>query len=363
MYGQAYWDESVYYQFTLKQIEEEIEQPTEEIHQMCLDIVDKVISDERWLQKFCIPEPHWDFIRNSWLTGEKSLYSRLDFSYSGNGPAKLYENNADTPTSLYETGFWQWLWLEDKVNAGEITRQADQFNSLQEQLINRFTILREQHPEEVLHLACCKESEEDRGTVQYMEDCAEEAGIPTQFVYIEDLGYGEGGYFTDLDHQVITWMFKLYPWEFMLREDYGEYLAEAGVTWVEPPWKSLLSNKALLPLLWQQYPNHPNLLPAFFEEDLSSSDLKSYVKKPIFAREGSNVTINKNGQIVEASSGPYGDEGFVYQEYHPLPVFGDNYTLIGSWLVDDKPAGMSVREDKSRITQDLSRYIPHIIVG
>jgi glutathionylspermidine synthase len=196
-----------------------------------------------------------------------------------------------------------------------------------------------------------------------LEDCANEAGIPTKFVYIEDIGQGEGAEFTDLDDQVVTWIFKLYPWEFMFTEAYGELLAGANVTWIEPAWKSILSNKALLPLLWKLNPNHPNLLPAFFEEDLSSSNLRHYVKKPIFAREGSNVTINLNGEILEASPGPYGDEGFIYQEYYPLPVFGDSFTLIGSWLVDDKPAGISVREDRSRITQDLSRYIPHVIVG
>jgi glutathionylspermidine synthase len=363
MYGQPYWDESAYYQFTLKQIEEEIEQPTEEIHQMCLEVVDKVVSDERWMEKFRIPKQHWDFVRNSWLTGERSLYSRLDLAYGGRGAAKLYENNADTPTSLYETGFWQWLWLEDKVDAGELIRQADQFNSLQEKLIDRFFDMHQHHPGEVLHLSCCKDSEEDRGTVQYLEDCAKEAGIHTKFVYIEDIGHGEGGCLTDLDNQVITWLFKLYPWEFMFREAYAELMASAGVTWIEPPWKSILSNKALLPLLWQLYPNHPNLLPAYFEEDLSSSNLKHYVKKPIFAREGSNVTINVNGEILEASPGPYGDEGFIYQSYYPLPLFGGNFTLIGSWLVNDKPAGISVREDQSRITQDLSRYIPHVIVG
>jgi glutathionylspermidine synthase len=363
MYGQPYWDESAYYQFTLKQIEEDIENPTEELHQMCLEAVDKAVSDERWLQKFQIPEPHWNWIRNSWVLREKSLYSRLDLAYNGKGPAKLYENNADTPTSLYETGFWQWLWLEDKVNTGELSRQADQFNSLQEKLIDRFEEIHRDHPNETLYLSCSKDTEEDRGTVQYLEDCANEAGLVTQFIYIEDIGQGEGGVYTDLDDRIITWMFKLYPWEFMLREEYGGILPHAEVFWLEPPWKSILSNKALLPMLWRMFPDHPNLLPAYFEQAHASHHLTNYVKKPIFAREGSNISIHVNGDILEATSGPYGEEGYIYQAYHPLPAFGNHYTLIGSWLVNDKPAGISVREDSSKITQDLSRYIPHTIIG
>ncbi len=363
LYGEPYWDESVYYQFTLQQIEEHIESPTEELHQMCLAVVDKVVRDDQLMRQFRIPEPHWDWIANSWKSGEKSLYSRLDLAYGGQGPAKLYENNADTPTSLYETGFWQWLWLEDKVNSGQVMRRADQFNSLQEKLIHRFAQMHKTHMGQVLHFACCKDTEEDRGTVQYLEDCANEAGIPTRFIYVEDIGQGEGDVFTDLDNQIITWIFKLYPWEFMLREEYGSLLQTAGVSWVEPPWKAILSNKALMPLLWKMFPNHPNLLASYFEEDLPGSNLRNYVKKPIFAREGSNISIHIDGIETEASPGPYGEEGFIFQEYYPLPSFGDVYTLIGSWLIDSKAAGISVREDNGKITQDLSRYIPHIIAG
>ncbi|MCG8465523.1 MAG: glutathionylspermidine synthase family protein, partial [Xanthomonadales bacterium] len=92
------------------------------------------------------------------------------------------------------------------------------------------------------------------------------------------------------------------------------------------------------------------------------AELNHFVKKPIFAREGANISIHKDGEEVEASAGPYGEEGFVYQAYTPLPEFDGQHTLVGSWLVNDRPAGISVREDHQRITQDLSRYIPHVIV-
>ena len=105
MYGQPYWDESAYYQFTLKQVEQDIEDPTAELHQMCLHVVDKVINSETLMQRFQIPQQHWDFVAESWRQQSPSLYSRLDLVYDGKHPAKLLENNADTPTSLYETGF------------------------------------------------------------------------------------------------------------------------------------------------------------------------------------------------------------------------------------------------------------------
>lgn len=363
MYGEPYWDESAYYRFDLEQIEKHLEAPTEEIHQMCLQVVDRVVRDEALLKRFQIPQAYWDRILHSWQSREPSLYSRIDFTYDGKGPAKLYENNADTPTSLYETGFWQWLWLEDKIDIGELPGTTDQFNSLQEKLIDRFERLAIDHPNETLHLSCCKDTEEDRGTVQYLEDCATQAGIICKFVYIEDIGHGEGDVLTDLDDQIIGWLFKLYPWEFMLREEYGPLLLKTDVSFIEPWWKAILSNKALLPMLWRMFPDHPNLLPAWFEDEIATADIHQYVKKPIFSREGGNIAIIDQGETSFESEGPYGEEGFIYQAYAPLPRFDDNYTLIGSWLIDDQAAGISVREDKSLVTQDLSRYLPHIIVG
>lgn len=363
MHGEPYWDESAYYQFTLRQIERDLEDPTAELHQMCLHVLDKVVKDEALMQRFCIPEAHWDVVRDSYLARDPSLYARLDLVYDGTGPAKLLENNADTPTSLYETGFWQWLWLEQQVDRGALPRQSDQFNSLQEKLVNRFGDIAAHYAIDQMHFACCQDTDEDRGTVQYLQDCAVSAGLSTDFVFIEDIGLSENGLFTDLNDSPITDCFKLYPWEFMLREPFAQALSSAQANWLEPAYKAVLSNKALLPLLWREFAGHPNLLPSYFEDETPDERLSSaWIKKPIFSREGANISLIENGRESVLSDGPYGEEGFVLQAYQSLPRFEANYTLIGSWLIGDEPAGISIREDSSRITQDLSRYLPHIIV-
>ena len=361
MYGEPYWDESAYYQFSLKQIEQDIEDPTAELHQMCLAAVDKVIRDEEWLDRFQIPALHREFILRSWQDNAPSLYSRLDLVYDGKSPAKLLENNADTPTSLYESGFWQWLWLEQQVDRGNLPRHADQFNSLQEKLAHRFEEIAAYYRIRNMHFACCRDTEEDRGTVQYLQDCAQAAGLQSEFLYIEDIGLADTGAFTDLQDNPVTECFKLYPWEFMLRESFGDALSGAGTNWIEPPWKAILSNKALLPLLWEMFPGHPNLLPAYFPDNAPGLETGKWIQKPLFSREGANISLIENGKQTKLSDGPYGEEGVLIQAFTALPRFAENYTLIGSWLVDDMPAGLSVREDSSEITQDLSRYLPHII--
>ncbi len=197
------------------------------------------MASDELMTKFRIPKHTWSFVRQSWLTHQPSLYSRLDLAWDGTGEPKLLENNADTPTSLYEAAFFQWIWLERSAYAGNLPEGSDQFNSLQEKLIDRFVELREQYGFQLLHLTCCRDTVEDRGTIQYLQDCATEAEIATEFLYIDDIGLGEKDQFTDLQDQVISNLFKLYPWEFMLREMFSTKLEDAGVRWLEPAWKAL----------------------------------------------------------------------------------------------------------------------------
>ena len=360
LYGAAYWDETACYRFSLKQIEDDIEDPSGDIENMCFDVVARALNDEEILGKLAIPETFWDYIRASWMDQDRNLYGRLDLSYDGEGPAKLLEYNADTPTSLYESAAFQWVWLEQAMEREIIPPGCDQFNSIHETMVEAFRNFGIPGP---LHLAACKGSDEDEGTVRYIEECAAQAGIETAFLYMEDIGIDAQGRLTDMDDMSISTLFKLYPWEWVMGDEFGLVLPKSGAKVIEPPWRAILSNKGLLPLLWEMFEGHPNLLPAYFADDPRAGDLEGgFVRKPLLSREGSNVEMVRPGERTLTVDGPYGGEGFVVQALHPLPVFEGNHTVIGSWLVASKPCGMGIREDDSPITKDSSRFLPHVIL-
>jgi len=359
--GESYWDESAYYAFDLRQIEDDIEAPTAELDAMARELVDRVVRDERALRLLAIPESAWDLVRDSWRRGMPSLYGRFDFSYDGTGPAKLLEYNADTPTSLYEAGVFQWFWLEDSLAAGHLPAGADQFNSIHEKLVGRFSELAGQG---ILHLSAVARSEEDNGTIAYIEECARQAGFETATIAIEDIGLGGDGQFYDLDNRPIERLFKLYPWEWIFAEPFAEGFTTSFTGVLEPAWKAVLSNKGILPLLWDMAPGHPNLLPAFFEDDSRCAELGSrFVRKPLFSREGANIEIHDGGRVADSDAGPYGAEGFIRQAMKPLARFGSNHAVLGSWVIAGKAAGLGMREDRSAITKDTSRFVPHAIIG
>jgi glutathionylspermidine synthase len=359
--SQRYWDERAYYAFTLDEIERGIEAPTGEIDAMCAELVGRATGCERLLRLLKIPETAWPLIAASWRRRDPSLYGRIDLCFDGKGPAKLLEFNADTPTSLFEAAVFQWTWLEQAIERQIIPKHADQFNSLHERMIETWKTIASGRR---LHLAAAMDSAEDAGTVHYLADVAQQAGLHTTLVDITEIGLRDDGNFVDLDDQVIELAFKLYPWEWMFRESFGAHLNGASTRWIEPPWKAILSNKGILPLLWEMFPGHPNLLPAYFDDDDAAASLGArYVRKPLYSREGANVTLVSAGSPIGQQGGPYGAEGFVRQALAPLPEFSGQYPVLGSWIVDGTPCGLSVREDDTPITGNMSRFVPHAIVA
>lgn len=345
--GVPYWDESVYYQFSLAEIEQ-IEQATYALDAMCLKAVEHVIGDDLFA-RFEIPEGCRQFVADSWETDEHTIYGRFDLAFDGAGPPKLLEFNADTPTAILEAAVIQWYWLKDCYP------EAEQFNSIHERLLEVFQTLRGLFDAR-MHFAAVAGNSEDFMTVSYLRDLAIQAGFETAHIAIEQIGWDPArGVFTDETNEALRACFKLYPWEWLFREEFGPHLPRAACRWFEPPWKSILSNKALLPLLWELFPDSPYLLRATTEAPAQGR----YVKKPLFGREGANIAIYEDGKLFFETDGPY-DGPCIFQEFFPLPRFEQRFfPIVGSWLVNGWACGIGIREDENLITGNLSRFVPH----
>ncbi len=350
--GTPYWDESACYEFTEREVLT-IEKATNDLYEMCL-AVGQAIIDRDLFDRFHIPPRLVPLIRRAWDEEPPSIYARFDFAFDGTNPPKLLEFNADTPTSLLEAAVDQWYWLQDCVP------DADQFNSIHERLVEKWKELRSYMKGPLLHLTSVRDSIEDEMTCAYVADCADQAGMGTRFLYVDDIGWSEERRaLVDLEDQPITDLFKLYPWEWLTsaKEEFSQHVSdvESSMNWIEPIWKMMWSNKALLALLHDMFPYHPNLLRAYTE---GPGSLTQYVRKPILSREGANVTIVTDEGKVK-TGGTYGDEGFVWQEYVRLPDFEGHHPVVGSWLIDGVASGMGIRESEGLITGNESRFVPH----
>lgn len=346
--GAPYWDETAYYRFTAAEAEA-IEAATGELEQLALALVDRVVqTGEEAFERLHIPRLAWEAIASSWHAGEKNLYGRFDLAYGGSGAPKLLEYNADTPTALFEAAVVQWDWLQ------AAWPERDQFNSIHERLIEAWKNFGlDGRP---VHFSAVKDHAEDIGTIEYLRDTATQAGLETHRIAIEDIGW-DGAAFRDLEDRPIDVLFKLYPWEWLIGEDFGTHLLTGVAKVIEPAWKMVLSNKAALDMLWEMAPGHPNLLPAFLEPGHIDGKV---VRKPIYSREGANVQVADGGTVLAETDGGYGAEGFVYQAHVEIPAFAGNYPVLGSWVIASQPAGIGIREDATPITRDTSRFVPHL---
>ncbi len=355
--GRPYWAEGTYYSFTSTEIGE-IEAASAELYARFLDAGQAVIDDPDGLRVFGIPDWCHEPIRQAWNDEPPALnFGRFDLGYDGKGPPKLFEFNCDTPTSLIEAAIVQWDWKEQAFPG------LDQFNSLHEKLVAKWLDIRSLLPGQQVHFThVADEAGEDSVTATYLRDTAQAAGLKTKTIVVDDIGWDrERRCFVDLDEQAIATLFKLYPWEWLVNEPFGRNLIESldRTLWLEPIWKMIWSNKAILPVLASMFPDHPNLLGASYERPAFGR----HVAKPLLAREGANIDILDGSSVIASTTGAYGDAGYVYQELYALPEMAPGaYPVIGSWIVDGQPAGMGIRED-GLITGNSARFVPHIIDG
>ena len=336
--GAAYWVDDGCYHFDEAQIDR-LEAAGNTLHALCLEAVDHVVRTGEYAA-LGLTDACAALVEASWRAGEPALYGRMDLAWTGEGEPRLLEYNADTPTALYEASVVQWQWFEDTC-AGR-----DQFNLIHEKLIERWRAIID--PRQVVHLAGCLQEDEDRLTVEYLADTCLQAGGVARVLAMDDIGW-DGQAFVDADEHPIARLFKLYPWEWLLAEPFAAHVPQARTRWIEPAWKQVLSNKALLPLLWRLFPGHPNLLPASFDPHALSG---AVVVKPCFGREGEGVRLWGEPPLAVP-------DGHVVQAYAPLYQGAHGHAVLGLWIVGDEAVGLGVREDDGPVTGNRARFVPH----
>lgn len=350
-----YWDESACYEFTSAEVDR-LEAAANKLQEMCLAAAQHVIDNKRYAE-LEIPAEAVPMIEWAWNEEPPAIYGRFDVLFDGRNAPKLLEYNADTPTSLVEAAVIQWHWLKD------VQPERDQFNSLHERLIAKWKDV-DAYLSKPVYFASA-DFAEDQLTIAYLRDTAEQAGIKTQQLAMREIGWNERrGCFVDAGkyEDAIRSIFKLYPWESMMEEEFAQQCLRTykEMRWMEPIWKMLLSNKGILPVLWELYPNHELLLEARFVDGSSGWEPQAgWVRKPMHSREGANIVMKlEDGRKIE-TPGEYTNRKLIDQRLGPEVSFDGRYPVLGLWMIDQECGGMGIREDAGRVTGNFSSFVPH----
>lgn len=350
----GYWKEDKVFQFKESQILA-IEEATNELYRMLMTAVEDVIINNQF-SLFKIDSIFHQLIVESWKQHKDSaLCGRMDLGYNPlTGEIKLFEFNA-TPTTLIETSVLQYHRISG------LPQNVEQFNSCEEALIEKFQWFKYVKNVNFLHFSCLR-NEEDYDHVQYLRRIAEQVGIVTAFLYIDEIGYSTtDDKFVDLDNYIIENLYSLYPHEMAFADDYGNHFSDHIFNClIEPYWKVIAGSKAILPVLWQLFPNHKYLLPSMFSDEQGVLN-RNYVEKSIHGRQGENITLFGDN-VFEHTDGHYADQGYIYQERFKLPCIEGVYPVLGSWVINDEACGLSVRADSKLITDNNTPFYPHYFI-
>lgn len=360
-----YWQEGVCYIFSEKQIDL-IEEATQELHDMSVDMVRSIVQSGDYPDYFGLDNNAKAAIERSWKRADVTLLGRFDLVLSADNQIKMLEYNGDTPVSILEASVAQWDYIQEAADIPDKLRT--QFNMIDEHLLDFWKENFNRYDN--VHFAQSDSfRSEDFCNLSYILDTAYRSGLNVKDLTIESIGVARKGSelkLVDLENQEIKNIFKLYPWEWLFKSKEASTLLELDVNWLEPAWKALLSNKAMLVKLWKDNPNHPYLLEAYANKPLDRSGV--WAKKATHGREGSNLFIyDSNTGVEKLGQGShlvpeYDEWGYMYQKWHELPVIDGYRPIIGSWVIGGRACGMSVREDKNLITGNDAFFASHIFI-
>jgi glutathionylspermidine amidase/synthetase len=358
----------------------ELRRATNELHRMFLLATDYVLQDDDRLRPFNLPPALWSRIHQSWNNRRTQMISgRFDFSLSERG-LKVYEYNADSASCHMECGFVQGRWAEHFGCGAGWSAGEDLFEGLVE-------AWEESSVDDILHIMRDDDLEEAYHAL-YMKSAAETAGIRCKIISgTEGLQWGADGQVLDADGAPIKWVWKTWAWETALDEirhqlDDDEeklrlqrtidrtttpprlvdVLLREEVMVFEPLWTLIPSNKAILPVLHNMFPNLRYLLNSGYEltDELRAT---GYVAKPIVGRCGENIAIfDRHEELVHETSGKFEARDQIYQELFGLPKIDGRNVQLGTFSVAGTYGGACVRDDVSPIITSDSDMFPLRIV-
>jgi glutathionylspermidine synthase len=380
-----YWMEAAAAPFALQLTAaqcESLEEATLALNSLALALVEEIcqgVHSELLFDQLAIAPEQRAAVRESFHrrdTSDRSLYGRLDLAYF-DGQFKLLELNFDNPTSIYETACLQSLWYADLVKGGAFAPDARQYNNLASMLAERLRHLIEKSA--VLHVASASGASEDGENARYVGSLLSGSGRTVKLIKMRDIGFDTSRRLIDAEGEAIEYLFKIYPWDVLLADDRDLQqksgfpvmtgaVITASTHFFEPLWKTILSSKAILPLLWRFAPGHANLLPACFDDGGAAAAALSqvaHVRKPFWGLGGGDVSVifPDNAAMCESNPERYATNPFILQQYVNLPRYEDFNVVISSWLVGDAFAAISARADKKLVTGGGALFLPHVIGG
>lgn len=349
--GVPQWRENAYYAITGNELDRLVN-AAREVRGIMADVGQNVVVAGLF-PLLAIDTDVGNKIAENWNLDVPGLIARLDFAFDGVGDPKLIDYNADTLGNLFETAILQARWADQRFPG------VSQFNSIHNALVNRWkALLIGRRDANVLHVTANGAVPDEVLTAGYIGQCATDANYAVTFINTEDLGTFEGNFY-DMQDQIITQVYKAYPWDRFQHDTTFPLVDYAKCWWYEPLWKMLLQCNGLLTMAWDTFTEHPNLLPTFSTPGTRGT----FVKKPTWSKNSTNVEIVIDNNIVArgAHDDKYLHDGYIFQGLGETANLDGHRPFFSIYVVGDDICGLGIRETTGLMTDRNSPFIPHLL--
>ena len=328
--------------------------------------------------------------------------SRFDFVLTAAGELKVVEINADTPCGIIEAYYANQIAADsfgvENPNFGAERDLADFLKNIKRQIsparVNLSGgIFSRERP---FVFSCFDDYPEDFGTTNYLMNLLRRDSIAgdVEFVSFYDLAVDEGGILLP-DGRHAAALYRLHPMEILVEETatdgselgvlFLEKYAEGKFAMFNPPEAVIMQNKAFLALVWQLYLHGGcfdsreeeiiarYMLPSFFDD---AENLRGeYIRKPIWGREGRNISIVRDGRTIFENE-PEAEEiicreseKFMYQEFVRTPEFEiltdsgrhDGFITLSCFMLGAAPSAVYCRFSQNKIIGTEAYFVPLVV--
>lgn len=341
-----------------KRDEDKIRKATEDLHQLFFNTTKYVLSLNNISKQFNSTESNWKLIRESInRTNNDYFYGRMDIGFSFDlNKIKIFEYNTGLCGEIFDTAIFQSKLFNHFYQDKEDTYSSGE--RLLERIANRWKELSMNCENKTIYFFCTHHKEENV-IVQSILTSLDLSNIPYKVLYNgEGVSYDENNHIIDTSSgKKIDILYKTSPWYSIFnlnqKQPYYKFFLSKNTKVIEPMWKTIMGNKALLPYVSKLYPNHPLLLYSSFDSNDKKFEEEKYLMEKGLTGRGSMQTK----KVLKKSIVP-NKKGVIYQKIFKDNFVNNFYFIMGSFIVGPKYGGFLIKKSDTLINDYNCNVIP-----
>lgn len=366
-----YWDETSAYSFSKAEVNALIKR-IKPIIKMSREAVDFLFHGE--FGYLNLPKPLFRMMRESYQQSEIDFYTRYDFAYLPDGQIKLVNIQGEAPDYFLEAAQTQRVWMLEMFGDAVRKRQISQVNRLPELSIQGFQELYNKSEYGVIQaIGRNGMREQELASLAFMLGLAGIGGWITDSALVGQVHYDRirNLWLTDRNDPVLA-MYKQTGWiNFFKTEAYQDILLHFNrfEFSLDPLWKVIVSNRAILAALSTLYPKSDILSKWQYKtpKGLGSNFLMTETNP----WEMKSQIALLNGKMFyaygEPKRVPKDKESLVFGKFDMPKFYEDSKTkekkfvYLSAFTVGGHVAALGIREENKPILGKYSTFKPHYV--